>query len=318
VLERALDRPATRRDAARAAVLRVRAGKSEVPGLLDALALLETSSALADRAAAAFCRAALDPEVGARMVQSRDPIAARAAARTALDSKVSIAAARRLAVEPDPGFRTALALSLVRAEAADEVPTAVLTALYETKGAAAHLAAFALGARDTEAGRPRLRELLASGDPLLRAHVALGLSRSELSSSVGLLDDAYRFESDPIVRRAILLTLAQRPEPGRGRTLRLAADLDPDDLARGTARRALLRAEPRPEPRQNGTAWIQLDPGPNNATAAVVVTSAGLALPLYPDPDGSVTLTGLPGGPVSVTLASAAPGGDSSKAEPPP
>jgi hypothetical protein len=156
--------------------------------------------------------------------------------------------------------------------------------------------------------------------------VALGLARSELASAVGLLDDVYRFESDPIVRRAIVSTLAQRAEPGRGRTLRLAADLDPDDGARNTARRALSLRGPHSAKPTTVTAWIRLDPGPpagvggpgaaapaNDATAAVVVTSKGLALPLYPDPDGSVTLAGLPGGSVSVTLASAAPGGDSSK-----
>jgi HEAT repeat protein len=318
VLERALARPATRRDAARAAVLRVRDGRSEVSGLDKALAALEGSRAPADRAAAAYCRAALDPETGARLVQSRDAVLARAAARAAIDAEVGLAAARRLAVEPDAGLRTALALSLVRADAADQVPTSVLTALLETKGAAAHLAAFALAARDGDAGRPRLRELLASVDPLLRTHVALGLVRSEQASAVGLLDDAYRFESDPLVRQAILATLAQRPEPGRARTLRLAADLDPDDLARATARRALARSEPRAAARPNATAWVHVEPNPAAPlAAAIVVTSQGLALPLYPDPDGSVTLAGLPGGPVSVTLASAAPGGDSSKPKPP-
>jgi hypothetical protein len=46
---------------------------------------------------------------------------------------------------------------------------------------------------------------------------------------------------------------------------------------------------------------------------AVVGSPVGLALPLYPDPDGAVTLSGLPSGQVSVTLASAAPDGDSPK-----
>ncbi len=326
VLERALERPASRRDAARAAVLRARAGRSDVSGLDDALALLEASKAPADRAAAAYCRAALDPEAGARLVASRDAVLVRAATRAALDPEVALAAARRLAVEPDAGLRTALALSLVRADAADQVPTAVLTALLESKGAAAHLAAYALAARDGDAGRPRLRELFASADPLLRAHVALGLARSQQPSAVGLLEDAYRFESDALVRQAIVSTLASRPEPGRGRTLRLAADLDADDVARATARRALTRAEPRPGARPT-TTWLRIDPTaglagagapPNNETAAaVVVTFQGLALPVYPDPDGAVTLAGLPGGPVSVTLASAAPGGDSSKPKPP-
>ena len=147
--------------------------------------------------------------------------------------------------------------------------------------------------------------------------------RSNEPSSVGLLEDAYRFESEALVRRAILTTLAQRPEPGRARTLRLAAELDPDDGARATARRALARVEPRRGARSTGTAWLQLDTPPNDGTpsptlrAAIVVTAQGLALPLYPDPDGSVTLAGLPGGSVSVTLASAAPGSDSSKRKAP-
>jgi cellulose synthase operon protein C len=321
VLERALDRPTTRRSAARAAVLRLRARGSEVDGLDDALGALEGSTNAADRAVAAFCRAASEPDAGVRLVLGRDPVIVRAAARAALDPEVSLAAARRLAVEPDPLLRTALAVSLVRPEAADLVPTSVLTALFEARGAAAHLAAFALAARDGDAERPRLRELLGSGDPLLRAHVALGLARSKEPSAVGLLDDAYRFESDPSVRRAIVTALAQRAEPGRERTLRLAADLDPDDKARTHARRALGRGRPgpaAPDPATGGTgtAWIRLDGAPNDkGSVAVVVTSAGLALPLGPDPDGHVLFAGLPGGPVSVTLASAAPGGESSRAE---
>ncbi len=317
VLERALERPASRRNAARAAALRLRARDSEVSGFEGALTALEGSSVAADRAAAAFCRATSKPSAGARLVMSRDAVVARSAARAALDAEVGVAAARRLAVEPDAGLRTVLASSLVHPEASDRVPTGVLTALLETHGAAAHLAAFALAARAGDAERPRLRELFASGDPLLRAHVALGLGRSRESSSVGLLDDAYRFEGDPVVRRAIVHTLAQRPEPGRERTLRLAADLDPDDTTRATARRAFGRGERQRAPAQTGTAWIRLDGDgkPNDDAIIVVVTSTGLALPMSPDPDGSVTLAGLPAGSVGVTLASAAPGGDSSKPE---
>jgi hypothetical protein len=148
---------------------------------------------------------------------------------------------------------------------------------------------------------------------LLRAHVALGLVRSGEPSSVGLLDAAYRFESDPLVRRAIVATLARRAEPGRERTLRLASDLDPDDEARALARRGLARTEARVAREGGRTAWFRVDPAPSArpTAAVVVVTSNGLALPLYPDPDGSVMLAGLPGGLAAVTLASAVPGGDS-------
>jgi hypothetical protein len=313
VLERALGRPATRREAARAAALRLRARGSEVDGLDEALRTLEGSTAAADRAAAAFCRATLEPEAGVRLVGSRDPLLARAAARAALDPEVGFAAARRLAVEPDATLRSMLALSLVRPAAADQVPTSVLTALFEAHGAAAHLAAYTLATRDGQAERPRLRELLTSGDALLRAHVALGLARSNEASAVGLLEEAYRFESDPVVRWAIVTTLAGRKEPGRERTLRLASDLDPDDRTRLAARNALGRGGPPVT--TEGTLWLRLDGVPDGIPSpiGVVVTSTGLALPLGPDPDGSAMLAGLPGGFVSVTLASASPGSDSSK-----
>jgi hypothetical protein len=313
VLERALARPATRCNAARAAALRAREGGSRVSGLDDALESLERSNAPNDRAALSFVRATLDPELGAKLVGSRDGIVVRAAARAALEDEVSFAAAQRLAVETNAELRTALALALTRPDAADRVPTRVLVELFELHGAAAHLAAFALAARDGDAERPRLRELLASGDPLLRAHVALGLARSRESSAIGLLDEAYRFESEPLVRRAIVRALAARTEPGRERTLRLAADLDPDDDARALSRRALASGLRPLAPGETTSAWIRVEGGVSGAAsmAVVVVTSGGLALPLYPDPDGSATLAGLPPGPVAVTLASAAPGGDS-------
>jgi hypothetical protein len=315
ILERALDRPESRRDAVRAAVLRLQALGSGIGGLDEALDALERSASAADRAAAAFCRATLDHDVGARLVLGRDAALVRSASRAALDLDVAMAAAHRLATEPNVEIRTALALSLGLPQAADRVPTAVLTELLETRGAAAHLAAFALAARDGDRERPRLRELLASGDPLLRAHVALGLARSKEPSAVGLLDEAYRFESDPLVRRAILTTLARRTEKGRERTLKLAADLDADDRAREAARRALAGSTAPPARDASGTAWIRVvgSSADGSSTAVVVVTSAGLALPLCPDPDGTVTLSGLPSGPVSVTLASGAPDGDSLK-----
>jgi hypothetical protein len=182
----------------------------------------------------------------------------------------------------------------VHPKAADKVPTAVLTALLETRGAAAHLAAFALAARDGEAERPRLRELLASSDPVLRAHVALGLERSKEPSAVGLLDHAYRFENEPFVRRAIVATLGRRTEAGRERTLRFAADLDADDDARASARRALGRGAAAPDQNDSGTLWIRVVGAPSAGMLAVVGSPVGLALPLYPDPDGAVTLSGLP------------------------
>jgi hypothetical protein len=110
-------------------------------------------------------------------------------------------------------------------------------------------------------------------------------------------------------------TLGGRTEKGRERTLRLAADLDADDLTRTAARSALEGSTTAGDRNASGTAWIRVvgSPAGGSGTTVVVTTPTGLALPLYPDPDGTVTISGLPSGPVSVTLASGAPDGDSPK-----
>lgn len=307
-LERALRKPELRRDAARAATLRKAALGRTTDGLDDALDALAHSSTPADRAATAFCRAVLSPERAAELVAGTDRVLAAAAARAALEPSVALAAAERLARERDPVLRASLALSLAVPSAADRVPDAVLTELLESRGAAAHLAARALAARDSERSRPRLRELLASTDPLLRAHVALGLAASKESSAVGLLADAYRFEIEPRVRRALVEALALRKEPGRRRTLALAADLDPDAETRRIARAALAGKAPEHDP-PRATAWVVLpERPPNDDSLLVVETSGSLALPLAPDPDGAVLAVHLPEGLVTPRLMAAMPG----------
>jgi cellulose synthase operon protein C len=297
-----------RRDAARAATLRELALGHATSGLDDALDVLARGPAPADRATAAFCRAALSPERGVELVVSPDRVLARAAARAALHPAVALAAAERLAREPDVELRASLALSLAVPEAADRVPDAVLTELLETRGAAAHLAAYAIAARDSEATRPRLRELLASTDPLLRAHVALGLGASRQASAVGVLADGYRFEVEPAVRRAMITALASRKESARRRTLTLAADLDPDPEARRLARAALAGSGTERDPAR-GTAWLVLPPRPAGETSLMVLeTAGGLALPFSLDPDGALVAAHLPEGGVTPRLSAAAPG----------
>jgi HEAT repeat protein len=308
VLERALGAAALRRDAARAAVLRELALGESTDGLGDALEALSRSKEPADRATGAFCRAALSAPRAAELVASTDRVLARAAARAALEPAVAIAAADRLARERDPELRASLALSLAVPEAADRVPDGVLTELLEGRGAAAHLAARALAARDSERSRPRLRELLASTDPMLRVHVALGLAESKEASAVGLLADGYRFEVEPRVRRAVVQALAARREPARRRTLTLAAELDPDLSTRRIARAALAGDGAEREP-SRGTAWLVLPPrAPGEDALVVLETEGGLALPLALDPDGAVLAVRLPKGTVTPRLAAAAPG----------
>jgi len=314
ILVRALGSPDRRGDAARALTLRAAAEISHVD-LDDALVALARSPKTSDRAAWAFALGVTAPQRGAELVNGADPVVVRAVARTATHPTVARACAERLVRESDPGLRGSLAIALALPEAADLVPNRVLVELVESRGAAAHLAANALAARDGEGLRPRLREFLESGDPVLRTHTALGLARSREASAVGLLADAYRFEVEPRVRRAIVTALGARSEPGRRRTLDLAKELDPDPEVRRLARAALgtepatnTAATAASEPR--GTAWFKLPPpapGPSD-TMFVVETSAGLALPLAPDPDGSVLLARLPEGGVRKRIAAARPG----------
>ena len=314
VLDRALDRPAQRRDAARAAALRFVASGRRLPRLDRALEALSRGDA-ADRAASAWCNAVLEPARAAPFLGSADPSLVRAVARQAFTPELASAAAQRLRTETEPSLIRALATSLADPDAQNLVPTATLVALLERGSAETYLAAYALARRDDEALRPRLVELFEAEDPSLRLHAALGLGASTQPSAVGVLADAYRFEIEPRVRRALVAALAGRKERAVSVVLRLAATLDPDPEARAAARHALERRapsappEPGPPPHADaGTAWIRVLPPPSGSTGlALLTTPQGLSLPLSTDADGSVTVGALVEGEVSVTLVPSAP-----------
>jgi hypothetical protein len=309
-LERALASDASRRNALRAGAIRRFLLGETLDGLEEHAERLLGSKDAADRSAGAFTLAAFADERALGLLSSRDPVVVRAALGAALSPALANAAADRLVVEKDEALRAALALCLVHASAADRVPTGVLLALVEQEGAAAHLSATALAARDDEALRPSLRELFASRDALMRAHVALGLARSDDPSAVGMLARGYEFEPEPDVRRAIVRALVPHKDGGGKKTLELAAGLDPDRETREIARFAIARVARKPAAPQSFWARVAdadgrpLDP----RTLSLVISAAGVSLPVAPSPDGSVILLGLDPGPVRVTLALAAPG----------
>jgi cellulose synthase operon protein C len=317
-LERALtaSSPLVRRNAARAGVLRRAALGDSVSGLEDALERLLKSTLAADRAAGAWGLAALDHDQARKLVQSSDPEVARAAARQAFVPAVAPAAARRLAREADAPTRTALAAGLAVPAAADEVPTSVLLALLDGGDAATPIAARALAARDTQELRPRVELLLASADPLVRASAALGLADSRQPSAIGLLEQSYRFETDPDVRHAVVSALSRRKERTGRRTLTLAAELDGDRRVREAARLALSGHRLSRLGSGTGTLWVALIPNQAGALvsghAAELSTPGGLVLPLAADPDGAISLAGLPAGPVRLRLAAAGASGKAS------
>lgn len=179
-----------------------------------------------------------------------------------------------------------------------KVPTSTLAAWAEGGGAIAPLAARALPSRDDDVTRGRIKRLLQGSDPVVRAHVALGLGADPEHDAVTLLVDAYRFEDDTAVRAAIIRALAERKEPQRKETLEAARALDPDDGVRALARAALAgRPLAPPVTVSQAAAWVAIED--NDAGAAPkprsgrVVRSDGVAVPFVADPDGVLLLPGL-------------------------
>lgn len=185
-----------------------------------------------------------------------------------------------------------------------EISTTRLAGWAENGGPIAPLAARALAARDSDVSRPRIRRLLAGSDPVVRAHVVLGLAVDDKKNAVSILADAYRFEDDASVRRAILRALSRRREPQRLATLTIARDLDPDDGARAVARAALAgRALDHAAGFALEVAWVEGAGAGAGELGARVVRSDGIALPLVSDPDGVMLVPGLPAGLGTVDLA---------------
>jgi hypothetical protein len=223
----------------------------------------------------------------------------------------------RDAAKPDEALLAAAGAVLMALPDGGDLPTPVLAMWAEAGGPLAPLAARALPSRDDEALRARIRRLLEGSDPVIRAHVALGLGRDPEADAVALLAKAYRFEEDASVRRAVVRGLSRRTEPQRLTTLTIARDLDPDDDVRALARAALegrdleprLRPARGPEPRRS-VAWVNVRSNtrankgePTPPRAARVVRPDGLAAPVVADPDGVLLVPGLPAGPATLLLA---------------
>ncbi len=178
------------------------------------------------------------------------------------------------------------------------VPTSTLAAWAEGGGPLAPLAARALPSRDDDVTRGRIERLLEGSDPVVRAHVALGLARDPEKDAVSLLVRAYRFEDDAQVRSAIIRALSERKEPQRIATLETARALDADDGVRALARAALAgRALSPPATLSQAAAWVSIEDNDAGAApiarAGRVVRSDGVAVPFVADPDGVLLVPGL-------------------------
>jgi HEAT repeat protein len=309
VLEQALRSATTRRAAVRAGCARQIALGRTPRGLESALGELGRTGDPSDRAVFLQASVVLSSERLPALLKAAQGFEVLALAHAALLPGAAHALTSRLAGEPDPALREALAAGLVSEAAADLVPNAVLLDLLEAGSLAAPLAARALAARDSPALRPKILVLLASEDPLLRSHVALGLAQSKDASALGVLERAYRFEADPTVRLAIVRALSARPEAARRRVLDMARWLDGAAEVREAAALAVTGAQPEPVAAGQQTAWLELrlaagaDATGSFTRGAAIVTANGLALPAVADPDGVLLLPALPTGPFELRLA---------------
>ncbi len=247
----------------------------------------------------------------------------RAAVMGALGNWDASTAARlvaRGAIEPDEATRRVLALGWAEA-GADRVPTPVLVERANAGGPDAPMAAFALARRSDETLDAQVESLLRARDPVLRAETARGLGLTPAADAVGRLMQAYAWEVDARVRRAIVSALAVRvahEAPGaqaaREGVLNLTARLDPDPVVRWTASAAAARSATAQTPVESDrreVAWIRLvaaegAAAPLDRTALLVPSGAG-ALPIVFDEEGYALIPGVSPGIARLRLAPEAP-----------
>ncbi|MGD0523572.1 MAG: HEAT repeat domain-containing protein [Polyangiaceae bacterium] len=310
--------PSTRRLAARAYFVR-RAVRGERSARGDALfAALAASGDGADRALGVEALVALGERPLGDALGDRDPRVRRAAAMASFArgggrGTGAEALTARLAVEPDETTRQVLAAGLAEGDPAGVVPTTTLVDRAEAGGPEAALAALALARRADEELTPKVDALMASRDPLMRAHVARGLAGSRAPDAVGRLARAYTWEPFAEVRRALVEALAARPEAERAapswrEAMELAARLDPDRVTRARAQRALAgRALPSERARGPEVAWLRVLPAEGAALprelTATLVDASGEARPIVFDEEGFALVPGLPPGDARVRLA---------------
>ncbi|MDB4946797.1 MAG: repeat protein, partial [Labilithrix sp.] len=220
--------------------------------------------------------------------------------------------------EKDDVTRQVLAIGLLDGDDEGLVKTTTLVDRADAGGPDAALATLALARRADESSERKVTQLLGARDVVLRAHAARGLGASSLPDASGRLADAYAYETEAVVRRAIVAALAERPldadAPARRTTLSFASDLDPDGPTRQAARLATagattpLGASPLLE-----TAWLRVltaDGGaPGSVHVGSLVRSDGLAVPIAFDEDGFALVPGLPAGETRLALAPRLPQG---------
>jgi HEAT repeat protein len=291
----------------------------------ELLARLAASKDGRERALGSFGRVALDGSKLEAALADPDARVRRAGAMASLarPSKSTMhALLTRLATEKDEPTRQVLAAGLVGGDSEGLLTTTWLVDRAESGGADAALSTYALARRADEPIQRKVGQLLASKDTVLRAHAARGLASGTLADASGRLANAYAYETDVNVRRAVIAALVARTQdatsPARKSTLEIAAQLDPDGPTRQVARLGLAGAtDPLAAAGSLETAWLRITQengaAPGEVYVGSVVRSDGVAVPIAFDDDGFAIVPGLPPGEVRLVLAPRLPSYKASK-----
>jgi hypothetical protein len=315
-IEKLAAEPSSQRAAVRAYVVRA-SSRGETSGALERVtAGLARSKDGRDRALGAFARIVLGEDAPAGWLEDADPQVRRAAAMAAPATHATWTAETRDALlalrarEEDPATRAVLAVALADGHAEHAIgSTRSLLACARAGGADAAVCTLAFAQRAGADDQLQLEQLVASRDPIVRAHAARGLALSQDPTRTGRLAAAYAYEVAPLVRRAIVAGLANCPRtaPSAVDTLAFAARLDPDATVRWLASR-ILANEPVDAPSTvTDVAWLRLveaagSPPPAGTTGALL-RADGLAVPVVFDADGDALVPGTPAGPARLVLA---------------
>lgn len=223
---------------------------------------------------------------------------------------------KHLQKEPDPTTRHLLSAGLLTGDPDALVPTEAL--LEEAVGGspAAPLAAYAFARRAEDARKDSVRSLFESPQPLIRIHTARGLGESTWPQRSGVLANAYEFETEDSVRRAIVRAIAHVASTDASaasrRVLETASRLDPDAETRLLARRALLGKSAFASIGSTADVlWLRARTregaslsGPLEGNVVVAET---FAIPFAFDPDGYALVFGVPPLRAQVALAPSVP-----------